>query len=191
MTRETDEELMTKVQAGELAAFETLVDRYKAAVYRLAYSMLRRQEDAEEAAQDTFVKLFRRRDLFEEGRLLEPWLLRIAGNTCRDLLRRRRTSQVPEARDAEGESLVHLLVDDRQVELDQGRIAGQAVRHALDQLSERHRLPLLLKYEDQLTNQQIADALGISISNVKVRIARAKEVLQSRLDNVLGGGGSV
>jgi RNA polymerase sigma-70 factor (ECF subfamily) len=183
--REPDEQLMRKVQAGDLAAFERLVDRFKSAVYRFAYSMLRTPEDAEEAAQDTFIKLFRRRDLFDTQRALEPWLLRIAGNTCRDLLRRRRTAQLPIARDPDGGSLVHLLTDERDTE--QGQWTGQAVRHALEQLSDRHRLPLLLKYEQQMTNQQIADALGISVSNVKVRVARAKEVLQSRLDRVVGG----
>ncbi len=68
----TDEELMSEVKEGDIVAFETLVDRFKGTVYSLAYGMLRSREDAEEAAQDTFVKLFKARDRFEDGRRLEP-----------------------------------------------------------------------------------------------------------------------
>ena len=61
----------------------------------------------------------------------------------------------------------------------------QMVRSELDRLSDRARLPLELKYLRGMTNQQIAEALGISVSNVKVQLARAKDVLQSRLERVM------
>src|SRR5262249_18547325 len=90
-----ENELMLRVQAGDLVAFEQLVERYQSMVYGLALSILRTPEDAEEAAQDAFVKLFRARAQFDGTRDLEPWLLRIAGNACRDRLRRRRASSLP------------------------------------------------------------------------------------------------
>lgn len=176
-----DEQLMVQVQAGDLTAFEVLVDRYKGVVYRLALSIVRRREDAEEAAQDAFLKLFRRRDLYDAGRPLEPWLLRIAGNTCRDLLRRRRTAQLPILHDQDGELLSQIAGPGGDGPSSGTGAMRHAVRQVLDDLSDRHRLPLELKYLHGLTNQQIAESLGISISNVKVRVARAKEVLQSRL----------
>lgn len=89
---------MLRVQAGDLEAFAQLVDRFQTMVYGLALSILRRPEDAEEAAQDTFLKLFRGRAQFDGSRALEPWLLRIAGNACRDKLRRRRTGELPQTR---------------------------------------------------------------------------------------------
>ena len=175
---------MELAQDGDIVAFEQLVDRFKGVVYGLAYSMLRSREDAEEAAQDTFVKLFRARDQYELGRKLEPWLLRIAGNTCRDVLRRRKSNNLP---------VIHLdpekgpeeFPDRRDLAAADRAATREAVRGELDSMSDRYRLPLVLKYLNGLTNRQIADALGISISNVKVRLGRAKDVLQSRLGKVV------
>ena len=182
MPRPTDEQLMVRVKEGDLDAFEAIVERHKNAVYSLAFSILRRREDAEEAAQDTFLKLFRRRDLFDESRILGPWLLRIAGNTCRDQLRRRVATRLPMVRESRDPERVFEIQDPRPTD---SLTTNQLVRHALEGLSDRHRIPLELKYLHQYTNQQIAEALGISVSNVKVRIARAKDVLQTRLDGSL------
>jgi RNA polymerase sigma-70 factor (ECF subfamily) len=175
---------MLRVQAGDLSAFELLVERYQTMVYGLAISMLRNPEDAEEAAQDAFIKLFRARNRYDRERDLEPWLLRIAGNACRDLLRRRRAAALPSRGDLSNEALQELVdTDSRTVEA--RRPLEQMVRHELGALSDRVRLPLELKYLQGLTNQQVAAALGISISNVKVQVARAKDILQSRLQRVM------
>ena len=182
---EPDAALMRRVQRGDVGAFEQIVERYKGVVYALALGMLRLREDAEEAAQDTFVKLFRARATFDLSRPLEPWLLRIAGNSCRDRLRRRRSGSPPGRSEACASELADLLADER-AEIWRAREAtSQAVRHALGSLSDRLRSPLLLKYMHGLTNEQVSAALGISISNVKVRLARAKDVLQGRLHGAL------
>src|SRR5262245_43587117 len=173
---------MLRVQAGDLEAFEQLVERYQNMVFGLALSIVRSPEDAEEAAQDAFVKLFRARHQYDGTRELEPWLLRIAGNACRDRLRRRKAATLPlldnVADIAEG------VADPRDSSPDRATVQ-QAVRTELDRLSDRARLPLELKYLRGMTNQQIAEALGISVSNVKVQLARAKDVLQSRLERVM------
>ncbi|MEC7584050.1 MAG: sigma-70 family RNA polymerase sigma factor [Planctomycetota bacterium] len=174
---------MLRVQAGDLEAFEQLVGRYQNMVYGLALSILRNPEDAEEAAQDAFVKLFVSRQKFDTARDLEPWLLRIAGNAGRDRLRRRRAAPQATTEDA-------VEADARQQALSGTEASGrlstqQLVRSELRRLSHKARLPLELKYLRGLTNQQIADALGVSVSNVKVQLARAKDVLQSRLQRVL------
>jgi len=175
---------MLRVQAGDLAAFEQLVERYQNMVYGLALSIVRSPEDAEEAAQDAFIKLFRARHQFDGSRDLEPWLLRIAGNACRDRLRRRRAASLPVLDDIDGADLAQQLPDTR-AGISAAQALQQMVRSELDRLSERARLPLELKYLRGMTNQQIADALGISVSNVKVQLARAKDVLQSRLERVM------
>jgi RNA polymerase sigma-70 factor (ECF subfamily) len=177
----TDEELMAAVRAGDIAAFEAIVERYKRMVYSMAYGMLRSREDAEEAAQDTFVKLFRAREQFDPERRLEPWLLRIAGNTCRDVLRRRKTDKLPTLGGDDNQSLVEAIADPLSLGRDLAEASRNAVRQELSRLSDALRLPLVLKYLNGFTNHQVADALGISVSNVKVRAARAKDLLQSRL----------
>jgi RNA polymerase sigma factor (sigma-70 family) len=176
---------MLRVQSGDLGAFEQLVERYQDMVYGLALSILRSPEDAEEAAQDAFLKLFRARDQFDATKEVEPWLLRIAGNACRDRLRRRRVvGSLPVMRD-EGADALAQRVADPGASADNAAAMQQAVRAELDRLSERARLPLELKYLRGMTNQQIADALGISVSNVKIQLARAKDILASRLERVL------
>lgn len=175
---------MLQVQAGDLAAYEQLVERYQNMVYGLALSMLRSPEDAEEAAQDAFLKLFRARHQYDGRRDLEPWLLRIAGNACRDRIRRRRVAAMPLLEEAIGAEVAANLADPNVG--DDGAVDIQhLVRGELDRLSERARQPLELKYLHGFTNAQIAAALGISVSNVKVQLARAKDVLQSRLERVL------
>ncbi len=173
---------MLRVQAGDLDAFSELVARFQDMVHGLAISILRRPEDAEEATQDTFLKLFRARGQFDGARALEPWLLRIAGNACRDKLRRRRAASLPNGR-AEDRDLFELP----DARLQQG-VVRQALDHTvrgeLEQLSDKVRMPLELKYLRGLTNQQIADALGVSLSSVKVQLARGKDILASRLHGV-------
>ena len=180
-SRVADSELMQRVKSGDVGAFETIVQRHKGLVYGLCFSMLRCREDAEEAAQDSFLKLFRNRDLYDESRALEPWLLRIAGNTSRDLLRRRRNASLPMVREREGDLLMQLMEDPKSAQSSDQAATRQAVRQAIEQMSDRFRLPLVLRYLNGLTNHQIAEALGLSLSNVKVRLACAKDVLQSRL----------
>lgn len=187
MVRLSDQELMRRVKAGQVDAFEEVVERYKAGIYALCFSMLRSREDAEEAAQDTFVKLFRNRQQFDEERALEPWLMRIAGNASRDLLRRRRSQRsVPMGGDGEdGEDFFLQSLEDKKGSAERHRAATrEAVRQVIQEMSERFRQPLVLRYLNGLTNRQIAETLGISISNVKLRLARAKDVLQSRLTEI-------
>jgi RNA polymerase sigma-70 factor (ECF subfamily) len=177
---------MLQVQAGDLGAFEQLVARYQTMVHGLAMSILRKPEDAEEATQDAFLKLFRARGSYDHARSLEPWLLRIAGNACRDKLRRRRAAELPTMQ-ATGDGGRDPLLDLPDVRAMQGasrRFVDHSVRSELEQLSDRVRQPLELKYLRGFTNQQIAEALGISVSNVKVQIARGKDILASRLQGV-------
>lgn len=183
----SDEELMARVRDGEIAAYEELVERHKNVVFSLALAMLRSREDAEEAAQDTFVKLFRAREVYDPARPLEPWLLRIAGNTCRDRLRRRRVHTANIKPGADLQELSQQIADPRSVGKASREANYQAVRHAVDQLSDKLRLPLTLKYLHGLTNRQIGASLDISLSNVKLRLARAKDFLQTRLERVFEG----
>ena len=174
---------MLRVQAGDLDAFAQLVERFQDMVHGLALSILRRPEDAEEAAQDAFVKLFRARDQFDGTRALEPWLLRIAGNACRDKLRRRRSGELALSRSDDSDQLLE-LPDPRQQHGPSRPSIDHSVRSELEQLSDKIRLPLELKYLRGLTNQQIATSLGVSVSSVKVQLARGKDILASRLQGV-------
>ena len=177
--RESSEELMTRVRTGDLEAFEDLVERFKVGVFSFAYQIVRSREDAEEAAQDTFLKLFRAREDYETGRAVSPWVLKIAANTCKDLLRRRKGRQKVSS---DNLNELGFEVADPHYELPaRHRIEADEVRSLMNGLSDGYRIPLVLKYLNGMTNREISDALGISLSNVKVRLARARELLMHRL----------
>ncbi len=185
MPRPSDPQLMFRAKAGDTDAFELLVERHKDMVYMVCYSVLRSRQDAEEAALDTFLKLFRKRNLYDESRALEPWLLRIAGNTSRDMARRRRSSTLPGTRDHYGQPALELLEDSRLTRESQQDATCQAVRQEIARMSPRIRVPVELRYLNGLTNSDIAQVMGISLSSVKQRLARGKDLLQSRLLGVL------
>ena len=184
MESPSDEVLIRDLAGGEEGALQLLVTRHQGAVRGwLAKRLV--IEDAEEAAQDTFLKLFRKRDLYDVDRALEPWLLRIAGNTSRDMARRRRTAALPGAREHQGQSALELLEDVRLSQRSQQEVTSQAVRQEIERMSERIRVPLELRYLNGLTNVEIAEVLEISLSSVKQRLARGKDLLQSRLHGVM------
>jgi RNA polymerase sigma-70 factor (ECF subfamily) len=185
MSRPSDQLLMLRAKEGDTDAFELLVERHKDMVYGVCFSVLRSRQDSEEAAQDTFLKLFRKRDLYDENRALEPWLLRIAGNTSRDMARRRRATSLPGTREQQGQSALELVEDSRLSMRRQQDLTGQAVRQEIERMSERIRVPLELRYLNGLTNVEIAQVMGISLSSVKQRLARGKDLLQSRLAGVV------
>lgn len=169
---------MGVVREGDLAAFEHFVDRYKIGVYSLCYQILRSREDAEEASQDTFVKAYRARETYDPERKVSPWILRIASNAARDIMRRRTNRVVVNSDLLVAES--ERLPDPRGDELG-GRVESEEVYRALGGLSEGYRIPLVLKYLHGLTNREIADSMGMSLSSLKVRMSRAREILHSRL----------
>lgn len=178
LARASDEELMRLVRDGDLVAFERLVERFKVGVFSLCYQILRSREDAEEASQDAFVKAFRARESYDVERKVSPWLLRIASNAARDILRKRQARVVvnTDLLSAEAEQ----LLDPDQLRSD-SKLESEEVHKALGELSEQYRTPLVLKYLHGLTNQEIADTMGMSLSSLKVRLSRARELLHARL----------
>lgn len=169
---------MALVGGGDLQAYEHLVERYKVGVYSLCYQILRSREDAEEASQDTFVKAFRSRDTYDPERKVAPWLLRIASNASRDILRKRSSRVVVNSDLVVSES--ERLPDAKGGDIGD-KMETEEVYKALGGLSEGYRIPLVLKYLHGLTNQEIADSMGMSLSSLKVRLSRAREILHSRL----------
>ena len=178
LARASDEELMGLVREGDLLAFERLVERFKVGVFSLCYQILRSREDAEEASQDAFVKAFRARESYDPERKVSPWLLRIASNAARDILRKRQARVVVNTDLLIAES--DKLLDPEQVKTE-SKLESEEVHQALGDLTEQYRTPLVLKYLHGLTNQEIADTMGMSLSSLKVRLSRARELLHARL----------
>ena len=169
-----ESELIQAARGGDEAAFEQLVRLHEKKIYNLCLRMCGSSEDAAEAAQDTFLALWRGLEGFREDAALSTWLYRLASNACIDLLRRNK-------RTVDGVSLddedVHLEVRDRAPtpeEHVEGRETQRLVREGLAALPEDYRRVLVLRELHQLSYAEICEVTELELGTVKSRINRAR-----------------
>ncbi len=179
--RDDDDQLITRAVAGDRGAFESLYDRYSAAVFGVALKMLGDREVAEDAVQEIFWRVWRRLASFDRSRAFAPWLFGIAHNYCIDELRRRKVRPQPVYEDDD-----HPILSDIPDDVDVGEAAALAdqrriLREALEQLPEEQRQALLLAYYGGLTQQEIAARLGNPLGTVKTRMRLGLQKLRALL----------
>ena len=192
--REVDWELLQKARAGDFSAFEALVARYERRVFGLARRIVGNQHDAEEVAQQTFITLLEHLHDFRGDSAFATWLLRIASNHALALLRREAVrAAAPLAddtrHDGESDPPFPVFIAEWRDTPDQilGRAeTGRILKEALDQLDEKYRLTFLLRDVEGLSTAETAEALGITESNVKVRLLRARLMLREKLTRIFG-----
>lgn len=173
-----DVDLMLRFRAGDEAAFEELVRKHTRSVLALIGRYLRDASQAEDAAQDVFVKVYKARLSYEPRAKFSTWLFRIAVNHCLNELRARKNqpaAPAPEDELVAAASPEH--PDDRMNRAD----LQAAVREALDALPENQRIAVILARYEELPYEEIAKAMNLSIEGVKSTIFRAKENLRQRL----------
>jgi RNA polymerase sigma-70 factor (ECF subfamily) len=192
---ETDTELVQRAKKGDLQAFETLATRHERRVYGLAMRMLRQEQDAEDITQQTFLSAIEGLSNFREEASFATWLLRIATYAVLKVIRKRRgleTVSLDENTSAvDGEdSIPHpeYIADWRETpeKLVERNETRQLIEDALSKLDEKHRLVFLLRDVEGMSVQETANALGLSESNVKVRLLRARLQLRERLTPIFG-----
>jgi RNA polymerase sigma-70 factor (ECF subfamily) len=166
--------LVRAAQQGDVRAFAALVDAYYARCLRFALHMLSNRGDAEEAVQDTFVRVYRALPNYEERESFEPWLFRILANRCRSAgARERRRSEFVEF----GE--VPERANDRRH--DEAIAWREEIARALATLPEEQREAFLMRHVEDLTYDDMAIATGAGISALKMRVKRACDALRLRL----------
>ena len=174
-----DIDLINRFKNGDTSAFGEIVLKYQDKVYNLCRHMLGNVADAEDAAQDVFLKAYQALPKFQPEASLYTWLYRIATNTCID----RRKKPIFESLfgdSGEGERLVHDRASDAPSpeKLYQSKQTGQALKEGLGRLSPKLQAIIILKEIEELSYEEIADTLEISMGTVKSRIARARDELQ-------------
>ncbi|MGB9722799.1 MAG: RNA polymerase sigma factor [Chloroflexia bacterium] len=167
-----------KTLQGDQEAFARLVTRYERQVYNLAYRMLGNAEDAEDAAQETFLRAYTALPSFQMGKKFSSWLLSIAANLCVDLLRRRRLAWLS-LEDCSFRVASPAEEPDRAVL--RREEAGQ-VQRLLDRLPEKYRLVVILRYWYDLSYEEIASTTGLSLGTVKTRLHRARCMLARAIE---------
>jgi RNA polymerase sigma-70 factor (ECF subfamily) len=171
-----DKELALAFKAGQDGAYQAIHDRYSARVYGVCRRMLTSPHDAEEAAQETFLRTYQALGRFNGRYQLGAWITRIATNVCLDQLRARSRRPQHEATlellDLENPNLVH---DDGPEEIVLRNAESRRVRRILDGLPPMHRAAIVLRDFEGLTYEEVAIALGITDCQVKALIHRARQ----------------
>ena len=171
---------LARAQAEE-ATLEALVSQYASALYRVAYSVLRNAADAEDAVQETFLRVLRHRDTLDEVRDQRVWLIRIVWNIVLD--RKRRAKTRPETDDLD--ELARVLPS-AGLSAEQFAAAAQHHAHVLscvDKLPTKERQVLTLSAFEELSSVEIAAVLGITESSVRSRLFRARNLMAEMLDH--------
>jgi RNA polymerase sigma-70 factor (ECF subfamily) len=175
----TDGMCVRAALAGDSGAFAMLVDRHAPACLRFATRMLGSREDAEDVTQETLVRAHRALARFDDGMSFRTWIMSILINRCRSamLQRRRRTARV----------VVDAAAVDRASVGSSGNRAElrDAIERALAQLDPGQREAFLLKHVEGLSYEEMAAATGLGVSALKMRVQRACDRLQSRLQEDL------
>jgi RNA polymerase sigma-70 factor, ECF subfamily len=174
-----DEQVIARCVGGDTAAFASLVERYERVLFSVALRMLGDPEDARDATQDAFIKVFQRLGDYKPEHRFFSWIYRILTNECLNTLRARRP-QDPEIPDLAitSDALEALELEERR----------RAVQAAIIALPRDYRDVLILRHFGELSYEEVADTLAIPVKTVKSRLYTARQQLGQRL---LGWGEAV
>jgi len=176
-----DASLVRETLAGNQASFQLLVERYQSRIFALTRHYTRNAVEIEDLVQDTFLKAYSRLDSFEHQSSFYTWLYRIATNTILDHMKRRGRSPVQSVEDPEivsAQPPSRLVAPDPAMQRDEIAKITHAV---LEQIPEIFRTVLVMREFDDLSYQEIADVLGISIGTVESRLFRARARFKDKL----------
>jgi RNA polymerase sigma-70 factor (ECF subfamily) len=178
--RDVSEEdaILDEVLAGNIDRFEALMRRHNRLVYRTARSILKSDLSAEEAAQCAWIAAYRALGTFDRRSRFATWLVRITVNEALRLRReQRRSAEVLDL----NQQLPHDRVEKTPEELAIAAQMRRAIEEAIDTLPEAHQVIFMLRDLEGLPTQEIAESLGISPENVRIRLHRARSALRERL----------
>ncbi|HTC21989.1 MAG TPA: RNA polymerase sigma factor [bacterium] len=172
----TELEAIQHCQNGDIAGLHVLYEMHRKKVYNLSWRMLGTPQDGEDALQEVFLKVFDRIKNYRGDSAFSTWLYRMTTNHCLDLLRRRKIltflgfENAPEAQDKkDSEKAVNLGL-------------SPVIAKALEKLPEKQKACLLMREMDELSYEDIASALQLSLGSVKSNIHRAKAFLKETLE---------
>jgi len=173
---------ISKARAGDREAFSKVVESYQVPVYNLAYRMLGNPTQAEDASQETFLRVYTRFDTYDPARKFSSWILSIASHYCIDQLRKRHETAVS-MEEIEGERWIPgKLPGPELVTMESQREA--MIREFLDELPPHYRLIIVLRYWHEYSYREMAVITGSTESAVKSRLYRARRLLAEKFEGV-------
>lgn len=170
-----DQHYIDKILQGETNAFAVLVDRYKDMIFTLALKMIKNREEAEEVAQDTFIKVFNSLIKFKGDSKFSTWIYKIAYNTCLDRLKKNKKEESNISIDEFSAHLIKTM--DNALSALEDKERKQTIQNCLNLLpSEENFLLTLFYFEDQ-SLEEIGKIMSINANNVKVKLFRSRQKL--------------
>ncbi len=161
--------LVAQCLTGDQAAMLALVERFRGQVFGLCYRMLGQRQDAEDAAQETFVRVLKNLHRWDRERDFEPWLFAIAGNRCRTALAARKRRPTAEA--------VLDIIPDKEPDHRPAQHLAEEVQLALATLRDEYRQAFVLFHEQELSYADIATAMEVPLGTIKTWVHRARREL--------------
>ena len=191
--RELDQQLVERVQRGDKRAFDLLVSKYQRRLIRLVSRLVKDPSEAEDVAQDAFIRAYRALPNFRGDSAFYTWLYRIGLNTAKNHLvsqgRKAPTATEFSSEDAEQRDDGELLRDVNTPEsLMMSRQVGEAVNSAMDALGDDLKTAITLREIDGLSYEEIASAMNCPVGTVRSRIFRARDAIAARLKPLIDSG---
>ena len=193
----TEAQLARDLLSGDMEAFDRFVETYRSKIFQYSYMMCGQREDAEEVAQETLLKVFQSMDQLREPERLKAWVFTIARNAC--YMKRRKSVFAPQ-HELSLEELLPVTSGDgseRRIQIaDWGALPDTEVlrkelREELDraigELPDIYRSVIMLRDIEELSTEEAAEVLGVSIEVIKTRLHRARLSLRQKLDEYLRG----
>ena len=174
-----------QVLKGDQNAFSDIVNLYQNRLYQVCYRMLGNKHEAEDIAQEAFVRAYTNLHTFDQKRKFSTWLYRIATNLCIDRIRKKKPDYYLDAEVAGTDCLdmySQIAADDQlpEEQLEQMELQDR-IQYEISRLPDKYRSAIVLKYMEELSLQEISEILDLPLGTVKTRIHRGREALRKQL----------
>lgn len=174
---------------GDQRAFAEIVDMYKDKLYHLGYRMTGNRQEAEDVVQETFLRVYKNLDRYDESQKFSTWIYRIATNLCIDRLRKRKAvySLDAESSDHEGLDGYAMLPSDGKTPESELLLSEtqRLIHDAIATLPVKYKSVMILRYLQELSLQEISDVLDMPVTTIKTRVHRGREFLRRKLEHKL------
>lgn len=188
----SDHELVTRAQLGSEKAYRELLDRYQRPVFSIIFRMIRDREQAEDLAQETFVRVFNHIGRYDPRYKFSSWIFKIATNLTIDWIRRKelKTVSIDGSRNAvtsdemEASAITIVSDDENPEELLEAKELGEEIEQAIGKLRPEYRAAILLRHVEGREYQEIAEIMALPLGTVKTYIHRGRNELRDTLQHL-------
>lgn len=177
-----------EVLKGNQDAFEEIVTLFQHRLYHVCFRMLSNRQEAEDIAQEAFVRAYINLHTFDQTRKFSTWIFRIATNLCIDRIRKKKPDYYLDANvpGTEGLNMYSQIAADGMLPEDavEQMETQERIQYEIGQLSDRYRSVIILRYIEELPLQEISDILGLPLGTVKTRVHRGRAELRKQMGNL-------